>query len=286
MDCNLSHVGGEGLESGPPAQLLNPFRSALATRLSLAGERMRVRRRPTILLLLSLCLLSGLLSGAFSPGTADAASKLSRAERKAQKEAIQKLPEKYRQWLQVVDLLITEEEVTTFLKLEKDYERDAFIKRFWEVRDPIKSTSRNEFRDRWEASVEQALAQFGTLDDDRSRVMLLNGMPSARLEGHCASVIWPVEVWYFARAERTRSELIVVFYRHWGAGPYRVWSAQEGLGALFSGGAADSGTHDLQTIANGCRDGDKIAGAIGWVAAQGLGYSMLEAQMMSQPAGQ
>jgi VWFA-related protein len=246
---------------------------------------MRLRRRPTILLL-SLCLLSGLLPGAFSPGTADAAAKLSRAERKAQKEAIQKLPEKYRQWLQTVDLIISEEEVTTFLKLEKDYERDAFIKRFWEVRDPIKSTSRNEFRDRWEASVEQALAQFGTLDDDRSRVMLLNGMPSARLEGHCASVIWPVEVWYFNRAERTRSELIVVFYRHWGAGPYRVWSAQEGLGALFSGGAADSGTHDLQTIANGCRDGDKIAGAIGWVAAQGMGYSMLEAQMMSKPEGQ
>ncbi|HEY7215646.1 MAG TPA: hypothetical protein VIC28_13530, partial [Thermoanaerobaculia bacterium] len=61
-----------------------------------------------------------------SPASA-AAAKPTRAERKAQKEAIEKLPDKYRQWLRTVDLLITEEELETFLALEKDYQRDAFI---------------------------------------------------------------------------------------------------------------------------------------------------------------
>ncbi len=72
---------------------------------------------------------------------------------KEQKAAIEKLPEKYRDWLETVDLLITDEERATFLALDKDYQRDAFIKRFWEVRDPYKRTARNEFQERWEANV-------------------------------------------------------------------------------------------------------------------------------------
>ncbi|MFP5287553.1 MAG: hypothetical protein ACLGI9_17580, partial [Thermoanaerobaculia bacterium] len=57
--------------------------------------------------------------------------KMSRAERKElkkeQKEATAKLPAKYQEWLAEIDLLITDEELTSFLALEKDYQRDAFI---------------------------------------------------------------------------------------------------------------------------------------------------------------
>jgi Ca-activated chloride channel family protein len=242
---------------------------------------MHARRRLTILPLLVLFLMPCLAATA---GAADA--KPSRAERKAAKEAIAKLPQKYRDWLQTVDLLITDQEIATFVALDKDYERDAFIKRFWEARNPYHSGSRNLVQERWEQRIELAKTLFGTLADDRARVLLLNGEPNERLEGKCASVIWPIEVWYFARSERTRSELIVVFYRHWGAGPYQVWTAEEGLGTLFSGGAADNGSHDLQTVANGCRDGDRIAGAIGYVQSQGMAYQMQEAQMMAKPEGQ
>jgi Ca-activated chloride channel family protein len=243
---------------------------------------MHAWRRLTILPLLVLSLM---MPGLAAPaGAAD--PKPSRAERKAEKEAIAKLPQKYRDWLQTVDLLITDQEIATFVSLDKDYERDAFIKRFWASRNPYHSGSRNQVQERWEQRIELAKTLFGTLSDDRSRVLLLNGEPNERLEGKCASVIWPIEVWYFARSERTRSELIVVFYRHWGAGPYQVWSSAEGLGALFSGGAADNGSHDLQTIANGCRDGDRLAGAIGYVQNQGMAYQMQEAQMMAKPDGQ
>ncbi|MFL6197096.1 MAG: VWA domain-containing protein [Thermoanaerobaculia bacterium] len=243
---------------------------------------MRSRRILTVLPILSLLILT-----LFAPSVAMAAdAKPSRSERKAQREAIQKLPEKYQAWLKLVDLLITEEELATFLALEKDYQRDAFIKRFWEARDAYKSTARNEFRDRWEANVEQARELFGGLEDDRARVLLLNGPPASRIEIRCSSVIWPVEVWFYASSDRIRSEFLVLFYRKWGAGPFRVWTSTDGVEALFTGGAGDSGGHDLGTIANGCKDGDKAAGAISWVLNQGMGYTLIQERMMSKPSEQ
>src|SRR5215203_7521975 len=107
------------------------------------------RFRP--LTILSVLLASLLLSTA-APAAAAAKPKI---DRKANKAAIEKLPETYRQWLTVVDLLITDEELQTFLALEKDYQRDAFIKRFWEVRDPYKGTPRNEFQDRYTAYLQE-----------------------------------------------------------------------------------------------------------------------------------
>jgi VWFA-related protein len=215
-----------------------------------------------------------------------AAAKTTRAERKAQKEAIEKLPEKYRQWLKIVELLMTDEELETFLSLEKDYQRDAFIKRFWEARDAYRSTARNEFRDRWESNVQIAIEQFGSLEDDRARALLLNGPPAARIVSQCSSLIWPVEVWFFIGGDRVRAEMIVVFYRKWGAGPFRVWSALDGLEALFSHGAGTSGEVSLQAIANGCRDGDKLAGGINWVLRQGMGYDILLQRLLQKPEDQ
>src|SRR3954452_3974279 len=230
------------------------------------------------LLFFSLC--------AFFPTAAHAAEKMSRAERKAQEEALKKLPEKYRQWLKVVDLLISQQETKTFLELDKDYQRDAFIKHFWEARNPYKASGRNQFQEQWEAKVEQALEQFGNLDDERSRILLLNGPPNGRIESHCSNVIWPVEIWFYAHAERIRSEFVVVFYRHWGAGPFRIWSANDGLGALFSEGAGSTGEKSLQVIANSCQHGDQLAGGINFVLSQGMGYDILQARMSSKPEDQ
>ena len=246
---------------------------------------MRARRPLTLLIPVLLVTLMPTLVAA-SP------EKPTRAERKAEKDAIKNLPQKYRDWLETVDLLISEQELATFLALEKDYQRDAFIKQFWEARNPYK-TLRNTFQERWEQKVAEARSLFGSLQDDRARMLLLNGPPAGRLESHCSSVIWPVEVWYYASSERIHEDFVVVFYRHWGAGPFRLWNPVEGLGALFSGGAGDSGrgavgggNGGLQAIASGCRDGDKIAGAIGYVANQGMAYNMMEARLMEKPSQQ
>jgi Ca-activated chloride channel family protein len=230
------------------------------------------------LLLISLCTLFS------SP--VHAAEKLTRAERKAEQEAIKKLPDKYKLWLKVVDLLISEQETKTFLELDKDYQRDAFIRQFWDARNPYKGGGRNAFQEQWEAKVEQAIELFGNLDDERSRILLLNGPPNGRVESRCSSIIWPLEIWFYAHAERIGSEFIVVFYRHWGAGAFQVWNPNEGVGVLFSNGAGSNGNQNLSEIANGCQNGDQIAGGINYVLGQGMGYDILQARISSKPEDQ
>src|SRR5215210_1969022 len=148
--------------------------------------------------------------------------------------AIGKLPEKYRAWIDEVDVLLTEEERTTFLALEKDYQRDAFIKRFWEVRDPLPRTARNEMKERWATDVAQARSLFGDLKDGRSRVLLLNGAPDERVESNCSLILWPLEVWLYGRSERVPDSFAAVLYRKWGAGPFRIWHPAEGIDVLFA----------------------------------------------------
>ncbi len=239
-------------------------------------------------------LLTSLLLFSFVHAAHAADPKPTRAERKeiqkSQKEAISKLPEKYRAWIEEVELLITDDERTAFLALDKDYQRDAFIDRFWESRDKYKATARNEFRDRWEARIQQARAQWGgNLNDDRVKIFLLNGPPAAAYNSTCTSLLWPLEVWYYAGSDQMGQEFVVVFYRHWGAGPYHLWNPMEGLDVLFNDGSATSlggRGHSIQEIANSCpRDGDKVAAGIGWVASQRMSYTILQSRIESRPQG-
>ena len=74
--------------------------------------------------------------------------------------------------------LIAPAERDAFLALTRDYQRDRFITRFWQVRDPFPETARNEFRVAWEARVELARSRYGNLEDGRSYVLLRMGEPS------------------------------------------------------------------------------------------------------------
>ncbi len=165
---------------------------------------------------------------ALALGTAADASK----KRKIEKQKIAALPVEYQQWLQHVEPLITDEELATFLELVKDYQRDAFIERFWRTRDPYPDTARNEFKERWEARVAEALRVIGTLDEDRSRVLLANGLPDALLELRCSD-LWPGQVWYYQKAESNGLEVIALFYQPGGIGAYRLWNPVEQFRVLY-----------------------------------------------------
>lgn len=217
-----------------------------------------------------------------APAAPNAPKKPKKLDRSTQKKLLAALSEDYRAWFEEVSILLSEEEKATFLTLEKDYQRDAFIKRFWEVRDPYPETAKNEFKDRWQATIEQARASFGGISDDRTRLMLLNGPPDGRITSRCNTVIWPVEVWFYGRGNRLREEFVLVFYQRWGAGAFRLWSPGEGLDVLFVEGSSGA---SLERVANECRDGDNLAGGISWVARQGLGYMTLQAQVETPPKG-
>ena len=240
-------------------------------------------------------LLALLVLGTFALATPtvveakDKDDKISRAERRALAAAAEKLPEKYRHFLEEVDPIITDEELKSFMTLEKDYQRDAFIKRFWEVRDPYKGTARNEYRDRYASYIEEARSRFGRLDDDRARILLLNGAPAGFVVSSCSTILWPLEVWFYQGSEQLGGEFFIVFYRKWGAGPYRIWNPLEGIETLFSdtgaGNIAGGEQRNLGAVANGCRDGDKLAAGIGWVLNQRMGYTTIQSRIESKPKG-
>ena len=63
------------------------------------------------------------------------------------------VPERFARWLHEVDPLITQPERAAFLALRRDYHRDAFIRKFWQVRDPYPETGRNELKENWDERV-------------------------------------------------------------------------------------------------------------------------------------
>ncbi len=216
-----------------------------------------------------------------APAPAAAADKLSRKERKELAATAAKLPEKYRAWYEEVDYILTDEERAAFLALEKDYQRDAFIQRFWAARDPFPDTARNEFKDRWSERVALARSEFGALDDARGKMLLTNGPPLARIVSTCNTILWPVEVWYYRGSETVGFEFFLVFYKRWGAGKFRLWEPSEGLDALFQDGQRSA---NVQAIYDGCMDGDKLAAGIGWVARQGFhSYAVILSKVETRP---
>ena len=194
------------------------------------------------------------------------------------------LPERFKVWLEEVRLLITKEERETFLAIQKDYQRDAFIERFWKIRDPYPGSGRNELREKWEARLQEIYRTFGDLDDDRSEIYLLNGHPSALVEVRCANV-WPAEVWYYERAEAVGSELMLLFYQAGGLGRFRVWEPTVGINALvrFNGGRPTG----IQELTSGCRldQSTALTNALRFALRQGAGYSMILADARRAPQG-
>ena len=181
------------------------------------------------------------------------------------------LPEEYRLWLEEVDPILTKDERAAFLKLEKDYQRDAFIERFWQARDPYPDTARNELREAWATRVAEVQRYFGSFKEDRSRFYLLNGPPAARIEAQCSGTTWPLEVWAYQRSERIREEvLLLVFYRPFNQGPFRLWYPYDGVRVLMQ--FAPVGTSDLaliEQIARNCLARDDVPAAIAAILRRG-----------------
>lgn len=181
------------------------------------------------------------------------------------------LEPEYRAWLEEVAPILTKAEREAFLKLEKDYQREAFIERFWQARDPYPDTARNEMRETWTARVAEARLYFGGTKEERAKFYLLNGPPAARFEGQCSATTWPLEVWAYTRSERVHEDIMFfIFYRPFSQGPFRLWYPYEGISALLQ--FPRSGVPDrqlLQELADSCIARDEIPTAIAAVMRRG-----------------
>jgi GWxTD domain-containing protein len=137
----------------------------------------------------------------------------------------------YKKWLEEeVVWIISNKERSTFLALRTDQEKDEFIRKFWERRDPTPSTPRNEYKEEHYRRFEYVIKHFqeGTpgWKTDRGRVYIIHG-PAVREEFFTSNSKMDVEgrgnyltrtpntiVWTYhgdSTAHYYRGELVLVF---------------------------------------------------------------------------
>jgi Ca-activated chloride channel family protein len=154
--------------------------------------------------------------------------------------------------------LIGTAERETFLHLPDPAQRDEFVQRFWQVRDPFPKTERNELQESWSERLTEARTRWGSLQDERARALLLRGEPDSTFEASCPGVAQGrrVEVWTYEPGFGSKSRMVFVFLRD-GSGPGRLW--QPGPGAP-----------DLRPAApDDCWNGGRLATEMKWVRAVG-----------------
>ena len=138
------------------------------------------------------------------------------------------LSPEHERWLTSVAPLITEEERQYFLSIGEEYRREAFIDKFWEVRDPDPRTRFNELRFRWEEHLERRPVGVA-FDDARSMLFLLHGEPGGwaladgRVVGRCFAKSTELEIWFYGASEVTGERFLVILVKPGPAVPYEYW---------------------------------------------------------------
>jgi Ca-activated chloride channel family protein len=170
------------------------------------------------------------------------------------------------EWLESATALLSEDEKVSFAKLDKDYQRDQFIRRFWEVRDPFPQTARNEFRDSWDLRVAEAKEKYGNFTEDRARILLTLGAPAKVWIPVCHGTLRATEIWLYDGAEKVRGAFTMVFYSPSGSrkGPYRLWRPIDGLAPLLADFSVSPTDRERlgRKVIEGCSEGSDVLGGL------------------------
>ncbi len=164
--------------------------------------------------------LAGLLAAGLPAWAAEppAAERPRAAPAASSQEGGAPLSEEHAAWLEMVEVLITKQEREYFLGIEREFRRAAFIEEFWKQRDPFPRTHMNELRERWQRQSEVARKMFGGIDDDRARILLINGEPTFR----CSHRGDQLEVWFYQLFE-SGDGIVLLFHQMGYASPYTLW---------------------------------------------------------------
>ncbi len=158
-----------------------------------------------------------------------------------------KLPEPYRKWLrEEVTYIISKVERETFLSLQTEAERNAFIEVFWRKRDKNPSTSENEYKAEHYERLAYVNEFFGRdtfrpgWQTDRGRYYILLGKPNTRRPLEATDAIYPSELWFYNDPELKYVGLPpffhLLFFRRQGSGELRLYSPLvDGPQALLTG---------------------------------------------------
>jgi Ca-activated chloride channel homolog len=165
-------------------------------------------------------------------------------------------------WLEAVEMLISPQEKATFLALREGYQRDAFIKRFWKVRDPFPRTRQNELQDVWETRAEIARRKYTSLASRTAQMLLVFGEPTRTVDVACILLSERLELWFYDRGNERINEPFAIVFRGLGA-RQRLWRPFDGLRDLVDR-VSSFDRRDEQILAllgDGCARGSEIVAA-------------------------
>ncbi|HVS16764.1 MAG TPA: VWA domain-containing protein [Thermoanaerobaculia bacterium] len=169
------------------------------------------------------------------------------------------LEPRHREFLDQVELLITPREREVFFALSADFRRDAFVRRFWQVRDPFPETGRNELLDRWAENHAAAHERYRDEGDARVRVATLLGLPDRTLPIRCDR-LRPLEIWHFPPGAPLRAEAWAVFVQR--GGRYELWAPGEGLRSLLLFSSTLDDHEALRELERECSFADDLVAAL------------------------
>src|SRR5207302_4453439 len=138
--------------------------------------------------------------------------------------------------------------------------------------DPYPETPRNELREQWVGRLEEARKTWGIPGDDRARVFLLRGRPSAAFEVGCPGT-GSAEIWVYEPQFQEKYRTVLVFLApETPAAPARLWH----FGAPG---------FDPKPVQEGsCGPGEAPARAAQWIRWQGKGgYESLLELALARP---
>jgi len=159
----------------------------------------------------------------------DRIRKLTKRERTAR---IEKLQTRHQDFLGDVEPILLGNELDTFLTLETDPQRDAFVEDFWNRRDVYAGTVNRQFREMYYARLEVAKEQFKRVGSDRAKMFLIQGPPADVVRADCPRLLQPIEIWQYAQIAGIGTDVRLLFYRPRHANDYKLWSPIGGAMAL------------------------------------------------------
>ncbi len=144
--------------------------------------------------------------------------------KRERKDRIATLSEKHRQFLLDVEPILTDTERDTFLRLESDPQRDAFIDDFWRRRDSVRGTTNHAAHDEYYAQLDFVRDTFGQTSSDRGRIYLIHGPPAAMLDIKCDRYFQPIQVWHYEYLPDYGHDYDLLFFIPHYARDYKLWN--------------------------------------------------------------
>lgn len=164
-----------------------------------------------------------------------------------------KLDPQYKNWLNLVSYIITKDEKDIFLQLTNNQDRELFINFFWQKRDPVPSTTENEYKTEIEKRFRYVNKHFkrgspkpGWMTDMGKFYMIL-GEPSSIETFDSQPGLYPARVWYYYGDKELGlpAYFNITFFKRNGMGEWVLYDpASDGPAALIpSNSAMDAGDY-------------------------------------------